>query len=68
MGFTQVLNAKYDIDIDAAVAAYAYQIVASRGSVPHYGRVTVRGVEIDLDAVNMTVMKIAGLRKSIGMH
>jgi hypothetical protein len=51
MGFTQVLNPRYDIDIDAAVAAYAHRIVASRGSVPHYGRVTVRGVEIDVDAV-----------------
>jgi len=55
MGFTQVLNPKYDIDIDAAVAAYAHRIVASRGSVPHYGRVTVRGVEIDLDAVTASM-------------
>jgi hypothetical protein len=51
MGFTQVLSPKYGIDIDAMVAAYAHCIVASRGSVPHYGLITIRGVEIDLDAV-----------------
>jgi hypothetical protein len=51
MGFSRVLNPKYEIDIDAAVAAYAHRIVASRGSVPHYGRVTIRGAEIDIDAV-----------------
>jgi hypothetical protein len=51
MGFSQVPNPKYNLDFDAAVAAYAHCIVASRGSVPHYGRVTVRGVEIDVDAV-----------------
>jgi hypothetical protein len=51
MGFTRVPNPKYNIDIDAAVAAYAHRIVVSRGSVPHRGNVTIRGVEIDLDAV-----------------
>jgi hypothetical protein len=51
MGFSRVRNPKYTVDIDAAVAAYAHRIVASRGSVPHYGRVTVRGVEIDVDTV-----------------
>lgn len=52
MGFSRVPNPKYNIDIDAGVAAYGHRIVASRGSVPRYGRVTVRGVEIDIDAVS----------------
>ena len=51
MGFTQVPNPKYNIDIHRRVAAYGHRIVPSRGSVPHYGRVMVRGVEIDIDAV-----------------
>ena len=51
MGFSRVPNPKYNIDIDAAVAAYGHRIVASRGSVPRYGSVTVRGTEIDIDAV-----------------
>lgn len=51
MGFSRVPNPKYNIDIDAAVAAYGHRIVASRGSAPRYGSVTVRGTEIDIDAV-----------------
>jgi hypothetical protein len=51
MGFTQVPNPKYNIDIDRRVATYGHRIVASRGSVLSYGKVTVRGVEIDVDAV-----------------
>jgi len=51
MGFSRVPNPKYNIDIDAAVAAYGHRIVASRGSVPHHGHVRIRGVEIDIDAV-----------------
>ena len=62
MGFTQVPGAKYNIDIDAQVAAYAHCIVASRGSVPHYGRVTIRGVEIDMDAVTAS-MRPAGVER-----
>jgi hypothetical protein len=50
MGFSQVPNPKYNLDLEAAVAAYGHRIVASRGSVPELGRVAVRGVEIDLDA------------------
>jgi len=30
---------------------YGHRIAVSRGSIPHYGRVIVRGVEIDVDAV-----------------
>jgi hypothetical protein len=50
MGFSQVANAKFNIDIDRAVAVYGHRIVASRGSVPLYGARVVRGVEIDVDA------------------
>lgn len=52
MGFSQIPDTKYSIDIDRRVAAYGHQIVASRGSVPTYGQVTVRGTEIDIDAVS----------------
>src|SRR5262249_24477501 len=51
MGFNRVSNPKYNIDIDAAVAAYGHLIVVSRGSVPRYEHVTIRGVEADLRAV-----------------
>jgi hypothetical protein len=51
MGFSQVPNPKYNLDIDSAVAAYGHRIVAGRGSVPRYGRQTVRGTAIDVDAV-----------------
>jgi hypothetical protein len=51
MGFTQVSNPKYNIDIDRRVAAYGHRVIASRGSVAHHDAVTVRGVEIDVDAV-----------------
>jgi len=50
MGFTQVPNAKYNVDIDRNVAAYGHPIIASRGSIPHYGTVVIRGTEIDVDA------------------
>jgi hypothetical protein len=58
MGFTRVPNPKYNIDIDAAVASYGHRIVVSRGSVPHHGHVTIRGVEIDLDAVTTTAERL----------
>jgi hypothetical protein len=51
MGFSQVSDPKFNIDVDRQVANYAHRIVASRGSVPRYGSVTVRGVKIDVDAV-----------------
>jgi hypothetical protein len=51
MGFSRVPNSKFNVDIDRNVATYAHRIVASRGSVPTYGKQTVRGVEIDVDAV-----------------
>jgi hypothetical protein len=50
VGFTRVPNPKYNIDVDRRVATYGHRIVASHGSVPHYGSRTVRGVEIDVDA------------------
>ena len=50
MGFRQVPNPKYNIDIDRRVATYGHRIVASRGSVSRYGSYTVRGVEVDVDA------------------
>jgi hypothetical protein len=50
MGFTQVPNPKFNLDLEGAVAAYGHRIIASRGSVAQLGHVTVRGVEINLDA------------------
>lgn len=50
MGFSEVPNPKYNLDLDRAVATYGHRIVASRGSVAHHGKVNVRGVEIDVDA------------------
>jgi hypothetical protein len=50
MGFSQVTNAKYCLDIDRRVATYGHRVVAERGSVPDYGSYTVRGVEIDVAA------------------
>lgn len=50
MGFSQVPNPKYNLDLDRAVATYGHRIVASRGSIAHHGQVNVRGVEIDVDA------------------
>ncbi len=50
MGFSRVPSPKYNLDLEAAVAAYGHRIIASRGSVAQLGRVVVRGVEIDLDA------------------
>ncbi|HEU5004347.1 MAG TPA: hypothetical protein VFW71_16435 [Actinomycetota bacterium] len=50
MGFTQVPNPKYNLDLDSAVATYGHRIVASRGSIAHQGKVKLRGVEIDVDA------------------
>jgi hypothetical protein len=52
MGFsTEDPKFKTNIDIEGQLAGYAHRIVASRGSVPTEGRVTIRGVEIDIDAV-----------------
>jgi hypothetical protein len=52
MGFeTEDPKFKTNVDIDQDVAGYAHEIIVSRGSVPSYGRVTIRGVEIDIDAV-----------------
>lgn len=50
VGFTKVAVAKYNMDVDRLVSTYAHRIVASRGSIPHYGSHTVRGVEVDVDA------------------
>jgi hypothetical protein len=51
MGFSQVPDPKYNIDFGGAVEGYGHRIVAKRGSVPTYGIVTVRGAEIDVDAI-----------------
>lgn len=40
-----------NIDIDRMVATYAHQIIESRGSIPSYGTVEVRGATIDVDAI-----------------
>src|SRR2546422_4702588 len=39
MGF-QVPNPKFNMDIDGRVAGYGHRLVASRGSIQHYGTVT----------------------------
>jgi len=53
MGFTQVskLNQHDNINVNQAVATYGHRLVASGGSVPNYGKLEVRGTEIDVDAV-----------------
>jgi hypothetical protein len=51
MGFgTEDPKFRTNMDIHRMVAGYGHQIVESRGSIPTYGKVTVRGVEIDVDA------------------
>jgi hypothetical protein len=51
MGFsTEDPKFKTNIDLDRNVRTYGHRIIASRGSVPIYGTVTVRGVDIDVDA------------------
>ena len=49
-GFSRVPGPKYSVDLDHRVAIYAHRIIANRGSVASYRRVSVRGVEIDVDA------------------
>lgn len=49
MGFTRVPNRKYNIDMEGRVAGYAHSVIEHQGSVPRYGRVVVRNVELDLD-------------------
>ena len=52
MGFgTEDPKFKTNVDIDRDVTAYGYRIIAKRGSITNYGTETVRGVEIDVDAV-----------------
>lgn len=52
MGFsTEDPKFHTNIDVDRSVSNYAHRIVESRGSVPSYGTVVVRGAEIDVDAV-----------------
>lgn len=38
-----------NIDIERMVAQYAHQIIESRGSLPSYGNVEVRGTSVDVD-------------------
>lgn len=49
-GFTQVPNSKYNLDLNRRVVTYGHRLVASRGSVAQHGTVSVRGVDIDVDA------------------
>jgi len=52
MGFgTEDPKFHTNIDIDRSVSTYAHRIIESRGSVPNYGTVVVRGTEIDVDAI-----------------
>lgn len=52
MGFsTEDPKFRTNIDIERNLATYGHRIVAQRGSVSTYGRVKVRGAEIDVDAV-----------------
>ena len=48
MGF-RMPNPRHNFDMERFVVGYGHQIVASRGSISHYGSVVVRGVEIDVD-------------------
>lgn len=51
MGFgTEDPKFHTNIDIDRSVATYVHRIIEGRGSIPTYGRVNVRGTEIDVDA------------------
>ena len=51
MGFsTEDPKFHTNINIDRMVATYAHQIIESRGSVPSYGSVDVRGTAVDVDA------------------
>ncbi len=43
---------KLNMNLGGMVAAYGHRIVASRGSIRTYGKVNVRGVEIDVDAAH----------------
>lgn len=53
MGFgTEDPKLHTNIDIERFVAAYAHRIIESRGSIPAYGTVTVRGTQIDVDAIS----------------
>lgn len=52
MGFsTEDPKFHTNIDIDRSVSTYAHRIVESRGSVPNYGIVEVRGTKVDVDAI-----------------
>jgi hypothetical protein len=52
MGFsTEDPKFHTNIDLERLVAAYGHGIVEQRGSVSSYDTVTVRGVEIDVDAI-----------------
>ena len=51
MGFTQVINPKYNIDFPGGVVTHGHRIVAKRGSVSTYGVVNIRGAQIDVDAI-----------------
>ncbi len=52
MGFsTEDPKFKTNIDIGRSVATYGHRIVGLRGSVPTYGTVTVRGAQLDIDAI-----------------
>jgi hypothetical protein len=47
-------NPKFRTNIDPVgmVETYAHRVVEQMGSIPTYGKVTVRGLEIDVDAIS----------------
>ena len=52
MGFTtEDPKMHTNINIDRGVSAYAHRLVESRGSIPTYGTVEIRGARIDVGAV-----------------
>jgi hypothetical protein len=56
-GFTKVPNKKYNIDIAQQVVTYAHRVIVGRGSIPHYGSVNIRGIDIDVDAAAARVRR-----------
>jgi len=55
MGFSQVPDQKFNVVLAQTIARFAHNVVAIRGSVAIAGKVTVRGVEIDIDAAHASI-------------
>jgi hypothetical protein len=40
---------RWQLGVESIIAGYGHRLVQARGSIPHYGMVTVRGMAIDVD-------------------